>query len=174
MKKAILAGILLAAGLVTAAAQQREIFELEFGWSVYGKRDSTMQVRAADNGGVTFYGMASGEGPMGEKGGAGYVINSLEPTGLELDGKKRIIIVVSGISNDTDKFDMGKLLKLEFNDRPRRTHNNVGTNLNDRDFINARNGEYVFDIADLGIIRRINIVFFNCTVGALTLRMFVE
>ena len=174
MKKAILAGVLLAAGLVTAAAQQREVFEMGFGWSLYSKRDSTIQVRDAGDGGVIFSGMVSGQGPRGEEGGAGYVIESLEPTGLGLDGNRRIIIEVSGISSNTDRFDMGKLLKLELNNRARRTHNNIGTNLNDRDFINARNGEYVFDIADLGTIRKIEIVFYNCTVGALKLKMFVE
>jgi hypothetical protein len=175
MKKAILAGVLLAAGLVTAAAQQqREVFEGTFGWTLYSKRDSTIQVRDAGDGGAIFSGMVSREGPRGEEGGAGYVIESSEPTGLGLDGMRRIIIEVSGISSDTDRFDMGKLLKLELNNRPRRTHNNIGTNLNDRDFINARNGEYIFDIADLGTIRKINIVFYNCTVGALKLKMFVE
>jgi len=172
MKKTILAGILLAAGLVTAAAQQREVFDM-FGWELYLKRDSTMRERAADNGGVTFYGMASKQGSKGEEGGAGYVIEGKESESLGLNGKQRIILEVSGIS-DTDEFDMGKLLKLELNGRPVQTHNKTGMNRNDPSFINARNREYVFDLANLGNIRKINIMFYNCTVRALTLRMFVE
>ena len=163
MKKAIAAGILLAAGLVSAYAQQREVYDM-LGWDLYMKGNSSIRVRDAGNGGVTFYGKASREG------GAGYVI---ENTNLGLDGKRRIILVVSGI-NDTDEFNRGKLLKLELNGRPVRTQNNRDTNRGDPDFLNARNGEYVFDLANLGAILKINIVFYDCTVGALTLRMFVE
>jgi len=171
MKKAILAGVLLAAGLVTAAAQEWEVYDM-FGWSVYGKRDSTMRVRDAGDGGVTFYGMASKE-IKGEKGGAGYVLEPQDKSTIGLNGKRQIMLEVSGI-RDTDEFEVSKLLKLELNGTPVRTRNNIGMNRYDRDFLNARNGKYIFDIADLGTVIKIEIVFFDCTVGALTLRMFVE
>jgi len=172
MKKVILAGILLAAVLVSSSAQEWVEYDI-FGWGMYGQNGSTMRERAAGDLGVTFYGTASKEGPRGEPGGASYVIEPLNPDSLGLNGRRRIKLVVSGIG-DTDVFDMGKLFKLELNNTPMRTQNNTGMNRNDPDFLNARNGEYVFDLAGLGTIRKINIVFYNCTVRALTLRMFVQ
>ncbi|MDR0448148.1 MAG: hypothetical protein LBH07_05725, partial [Treponema sp.] len=84
-----------------------------------------------------------------------------------------IILAVSGIE-DTDKFNSGKLLKLEINDRPISTQNNSHMNWNDSEYLNALNGEYVFDITNLGYIYKMNLVFYDCTVWALSVKMFTE
>jgi hypothetical protein len=101
----------------------------------------------------------------------GYIIHSAED--LEFSGKSRLILKVSGIIPD-DVFDMGKLLKLDLNDAPQRTITPGMRNRNDPDYINARNGEAVFDISRLRNIRKINLVFFNCTVGDVKIEVFYE
>ncbi|MDR1468435.1 MAG: hypothetical protein LBT00_04005, partial [Spirochaetaceae bacterium] len=49
---------------------------------------------------------------------SGYMVNADED--LELSGKRRLIITISGIT-ENDAFDMSKLLKLELNDEPQIT-----------------------------------------------------
>lgn len=101
--------------------------------------------------------------------GGGYVIDAREP--LVPNGSRQLIVRVSGISG-ADTFDMSKLLKLELNDSPRTTVTDGMKNRNDPTFINARNGEAVFDISRLRNIRKINLVFFNCTLTNLRIEVF--
>jgi hypothetical protein len=100
-----------------------------------------------------------------------YFIQSVED--LEFSGASRLIIKLSGIGAD-DIFDMGKLLKLELNDTPQRTITPGMRNRNDPDYINARNGEAVFDISAMRNIRKINLVFFNCTVANVRIEVLYE
>jgi hypothetical protein len=104
-------------------------------------------------------------------GAQGYIIHSTED--LEFSGKSRLTVKVSGIS-ENDVFDMNKLLKLELADIPQRTITPGMRNRNDPTYINARDGEAVFDISRLQNIRKINLVFFNCTVSDLKIEVFYE
>ena len=132
------------------AAQEWEEFD-PFGWDLWGENTgSTLRVRDAETGlGVVFSGSVNDKS-------AGYVIES---ENLGLRGKQRLKLVISGIEN-TDRFDQSKLLKLELNGRAQRTQNGAGMNRNDPDFINARNGEYIFDLTRPENILKINWVFF--------------
>jgi hypothetical protein len=110
-------------------------------------------------------------GKTAPAGTGGYIIQSAED--LEFSGKSRLIIKVSGIG-ESDVFDMSKLLKLELNNIPRRTITPGMRNRNDPDYINARNTDAVFDISALAEIRKINLVFFNCTVADVKIEVFYE
>lgn len=59
---------------------------------------------------------------------------------------------------------MSKLLKLEVNDSALVTDTAAMKNLNDASYINARNGEAVFDITGLSITK-LNFVFWNCNIA---------
>lgn len=84
----------------------------------------------------------------------GYIIQSAED--LEFSGKNRLIIKVAGVK-DTDQFNGLKLLKLELDDKSQTTTTAGMKNRNDQTYINARNGEAVFDISALAEIRKINL-----------------
>jgi len=161
MKRTILLSILLAAGLAALSAQQWEEYD-PFGGEIYGeKTGSTLNVQQVGNT-LVFSGSAN------EK-SAGYV---LESANLRLNGKNRIMLRVSGITN-ADQFSTGKLLKLELNGKP--VIAQVGSNINDMNFINARNGEYIFDIAHIENILKINLVFYNCNLRQnLSVTIFTE
>jgi hypothetical protein len=103
--------------------------------------------------------------------GGGYVIETRE--NLEFSGRPRLIVKVSEITR-ADQFDMGKLLKLALNDTAQITVTDEMRNRNDPTFINARNGEAVFDISQLRNIRKINLVFWNCTVADVNIEVFYE
>jgi hypothetical protein len=104
--------------------------------------------------------------------GGGYVIETRE--NLEFSGRPRLIVKVSGITK-ADQFDMGKLLKLELNNAAQITVTDEMRNRNDPTFINARNGvEAVFDISQLRNIRKINLVFWNCTIADVKIEVFYE
>jgi len=162
MKKTILLAILFVTGFFTAVAQEWEIYDL-FGGSSYGERTGSTMTVNHENEWLVFSGSANVRS-------AGYVIES---TNLGLGGMNQIKLEISGV-RDTDKFDHGKLLKMELNGNPVRTQNNRNMNRNDPNYLNARNGEYIFDIANLENILKINFVFYNCTVRSITVKMFVR
>ena len=165
MKRTVLLCILLVAGLVAVSAQQWEEFDL-FGGKLYGeKTGSTLKVRT-DGLGLVFSGITN------EK-GAGYALES--KTDLKINVNKRIKLVISGIQ-DTDTFDTGKLLKLELNGKPLSTQGGRGMNRFDDTFLNARDGEYIFDIAQMELVKvlKINFVFYNSTVQNLSVKMYTE
>jgi hypothetical protein len=153
---------MLAAGMFLAAQTAgRAQFDLFGGQSFNGARS-----------GMTF----TSEGPAlrvsgAAKGAEGYLIFSVDD--LEFSGRGRLIIAVSGIT-ENDAFDMSKLLKLELNGEPQITLTAGMKNRNDRDYINARNGEAAFDLAGLETIRRLSLVFYNCTVKNLKIEAFYE
>jgi hypothetical protein len=150
------------AGLVTAAAQEWEAYDL-FGGETYGeKTGSTLKVRSVQEG-LVFSGFANNRS-------AGYVIES---TNLGLNGKKQIKLEITGIE-DADKFSSVKLLKLELNNTPVKPQNIRDRNRNDENFLNARDGEYIFDIEQIANILKINFLFFDCTVRNLSVKMFVR
>lgn len=162
MKRTVLMGILLVAGLAAVSAQQWEEYD-PFGGEMYGKKTgSTLDVQLEGNA-LVFTGSTN------EK-SAGYV---LESQNLRLRGKRRIMLRISGIVT-ADEFSTGKLLKLELNGRPVRTQDSRGMNINDMDFINARNGDYIFDITHIENILKINLVFYNSTVHKLSVIIFTE
>jgi len=162
MKKTIFTVVLLMAGLVTAAAQEWEVYDL-FGGEMYGSETgSTLGVRAVGNG-LIFSGSANDRG-------AGYVIESLN---LGLNGKRQIKLVISGIEG-TDSFSSGRLLKFEINNRPNITVTSGGINKTDGNFLNARDGDYIFEIGNVSNILKINFVFYNCTVRNLSVTMYVR
>ena len=163
MKKTLLLVILFMVALGTAAAQQggREAYDL-FGGEAWVK-EGDLNVRH-DGLGLVFSGTAG-------RGGAGYVVESRN---LGLERKQRFILVVSGIT-DADKFDFGKLLKLELNGNAAIvTSGREGMNRNDPNYLNARNVEYVFDISNIRNIRKINLVFYNCSIGSVEIKVFTE
>jgi len=162
MKKIILTVALLIAGLVTAAAQEWEVYDL-FGGEVYGRpTGSTLGVRAVGDG-IVFSGSANERS-------AGY---ALESRNLGLNGKRQIKLVISGIE-DTDIFSSGRLLKFEINNIPIKTVAVRDRNRLDDNFINARDREYIFDIENIANILKINFVFFSCTVRNLSVTMYVR
>lgn len=163
MKKTVLLGILLVTGFVVLAAQQWEEFDGFIIGEMYGEdKGSTMSVRHNDLG-LVFSGSANEEG-------AGFV---LESDNMGLDGKRRLKLEISGIES-TDVFDRGKLLKLVLNADVAKTANNTGMNRADSEYINARNGEYIFNLVRPEDIVKINLVFYKCTVRNLSIRMFLE
>ena|GEM_PF-2945653 len=102
---------------------------------------------------------------------AGYVIES---SNLGLDQKQRLILDVSGIIA-SDRFDLNKLLKLEINDHALTAMgSSKSMNINDPNFLNAQNGRYVFDISNIEYIRKINLVFYNSSIGNVKIAMFIR
>jgi hypothetical protein len=166
-KHRFLAGALLMAAMAVFAQQPggRERFDL-FGGNDYNKASSNL-VFGFDDLALKVSGTASG----GAGGGAGYVIETREP--LEFNKGNRLIVKVSGI-RITDKFDAVKLFRLELNGAAQRTETQTMRNRNDPDYINARNGEAEFNLSNLRNIRKIELVFFNCTVGDVKIEMFYE
>ncbi|MDR0637613.1 MAG: hypothetical protein LBG27_01705 [Spirochaetaceae bacterium] len=171
MKRMVLVTALLAAVLVAALpvfAQTgggRHQFDL-FGGDGYKGSGSTLRFDI-DGMALKVSGTASGI----PNGGGGYVIDARE--NLAFSGNQRLIIRVSGVRG-TDTFDAFKLLKLELNNAAQTTITDGMKNRNGPTFINARNGEAVFDISRLRNIRKINLVFFNCTVEAVKIEVFYE
>jgi len=162
MKKVMLTVVLLVAGLVAAAAQEWEVYDL-FGGEVYGRTTgSTLGVRSAGDG-LVFSGSAN------EK-IAGYVIESRN---LGLNGRRQIKLLISGIEG-TDNFSSGRLLKFEINNAPNITVTSSGVNRTDGNYLNARDGEYIFEIGSIANILKINFVFYNCTVRNLSVTMYVR
>jgi len=101
---------------------------------------------------------------------ANYVIESRRSLGIS---GTQLMLKILGV-DETDSFNLRKLLKLELNDRPQRTIGNTGMNHNDPDFLNARDGEYIFDLIRPENIVKINLVFYDCTVKNLSVRMFIR
>jgi len=162
MKKTFLLVILLAVGFAAVSAQQWEEFDL-FGGEMYGeKTGSTLNVQY-DGTALVF------SGTTNEK-GAGYVIESLN---LGIDVNKRIMLEISGIRN-TDNFDHGKLFKFVLNNNYVSTQNSRDMNRNDPQFLNARDGIYIFEISNMRGILKINIVFYNSTIQNLKVKMYTE
>ena len=162
MKKAILTVVLLMAGLVTAAAQDWEVYDL-FGGEIYGRSTgSTLGARSV-GGGLVFSGSANERS-------AGYVFESRN---LGLNGKKQIKLEITGIEG-TDSFSSGRLLKFEINNTPNITVTEGGINKTDGSFLNARDGEYIFEIGNITNILKINFVFYNCAVRNLSVTMYVR
>jgi hypothetical protein len=166
MNHCVLTGLLLAAALPLFAQDGgRQQFDL-FGGNVYNEKSPALRI-INDGPALLVSGTASEDG-------GGYVIESRE--NLEFSGKKRLIIKVDGVktTDKTDKFDASKLLKLELGNKPQTTVTAGMKNRNDPTYINARNGEAVFDISGLRNIRKINLVFFNCTVEGIKIEVFYE
>jgi hypothetical protein len=165
MRKMILLSALIAAALPvfaqTGSGRQRIDF---FGGDGYNDTSPTLRF-AVEGTALKVSGTAS------DAKGGGYVIDVKE--NLVPNSAKQLILKVSGIGG-TDKFDAFKLLKLELNNAPQTTVTDTMRNRNDRTYINARNGEAVFDISRLQNIRKINLVFFNCTVADLKIEAFYE
>ena len=167
MNRGVLAGLLImAAGTVFAqTGSSRQQFDLP-GGNVYNQVGSALTF---ENEGMALKVSGTASGVAG--GGGGYVIEIEE--NLEFSGGRRLIVNVSGIKN-TDKFDAFKLLKLELNDKAQTTVTAGMKNRNDPDYINARNGEAVFDISRLRNIHKINLVFFNCAIEDVKIEVFYE
>jgi hypothetical protein len=170
MITAMLTGLLVTAALPLCAqvGADRQRFDLLGGKSYDGQGTSTMRF-VNDGMGLRVSGMASGF----PGGGAGFVIDSKIYLDFSVSGASRLIISVSGIT-ETDRFDQQKLLKLELNNVPQRTITEEMRNANDNDYINAQDGEAVFDISRLRNIRKINLVFYNCTIEDLKVEVFYE
>ena len=154
MKKVFFTAILLTAGIVTLSAQQ--VVYSFIGWTPWG----SLQIRNAGDG-IVVSGTTSSN--------SGIAIETRNPG---LGGRNRIILEISGIT-ETDDFDVGKLVKLEINNVAR-SDTGGNMNRNDPEYLNARNGEYIFDISALRDIRKIELVFHKCTVKSLRIDMFVE
>jgi hypothetical protein len=158
--------------MLTAAlwlyAQQggRQQFDL-FGGNGYKGTDSMIKFTNEDMA-LVVSGRASGVVP---RGGGGYIIETRE--NLEFSGGTRLIIRVSGL-DDRDVFNGRRMYKLELNKRPQQTITAGMKNRVDPDYVNARNGEAVFDLSRLGGIKSINLVFFDCTVANLKIEVFYE
>jgi hypothetical protein len=164
-RTAIPALLLLAALSVFAQTEGRRRLDL-FG----GITDPEGTMRFSLEGGGTALRVSGATG--GYFGGtAGYILVS--PENLPLSGAKRLILVISGIK-DTDRYDMQKLLKLELNDQPQPAISPGMKNYNDPAYINARDGEAVFDISALTDIRKLNLVFFNCAITDVKIEVFYE
>ena len=161
MNKALVFGILftMAVSMTTAQQSSREPFDF-FGGALW-LQEGNLQMWHDDDYALVFSGTAG-------RGGAGYVIESRN---LGLERKQRLILVVSGIVT-SDRFDLNKLVKLEINGIPIQSGGNM--NRNDPNFLNARNGEYTFDISGIVDIRKINLVFVNCSIGNVKIVMFTE
>jgi hypothetical protein len=133
------------------------------GWDTYGT--------------MTFAEFDAGEGYVGIRvsgttsGGSGYVIEAAD---LGFEGKKQIMIRISGVEAGKDRYDHSKLFKLELDNRPVVTDTVPMKNRNDNRYMNARNGECVFPIPAPGRVRKIELVFYNCTLSGLKLEMFMK
>jgi hypothetical protein len=164
MRKTMAAGMLLAVALpLLAQAGDRQPFDL-FGGVTYG--DGSMRF-ASEGAALKVSGTAHGSGYSV----AGYVISG--PEDLPFSGRNRLIVRVSGIK-PTDEFDVMKLLKLELDSKAQSTISPGMKSYNDPHYINARNGEAEFDISRMGNIRKLNLVFYNCTVSDVKIEVFYE
>jgi hypothetical protein len=162
----VAAVLLLAVPVFAQTSSGRQQFDL-FGGIGYNGSGSAIQFDM-DGMALKVSGRASG---ISSGGGGSYVIETRE--NLEFSGRQRLIIRVSGIT-EADQFDTGKLLKLELNNTAQTTVTDGMRNRNDQTYINARNGEAVFDISRLRNIRKINLVFWNCTVADVKIEVFYE
>jgi hypothetical protein len=144
----------------------RQQFDL-FGGNGYDGEGSSLRF-TIEGMGLAVSGRASGTVP---RGGGGYIVETREK--LEFSGKNRLIIRVSGI-DDNDVFSDRRMFKLELNKKPQQTLTPGMKNRIDPDYLNARNGEAVFDIPKRQDIKSINLVFFDCTLGNLNIEVFYE
>jgi hypothetical protein len=165
MKKTVCAGLLLAMALPLLAQTGGEQFDLA-GGDDYNGPGSTLRF-ALDDMALRVSGRASDAA----RGGGGYVIEARQ--NLEFSGSRRLTVRVSGIGG-ADTFDALKLLKLELDNKPQATMTPRMRNRNDPTYINARNGDAVFDISGLRDIRKIDLVFFNCAITNLKIEIFYE
>jgi hypothetical protein len=164
---ALTMALLMAAWCLSAQEDPGEQFDL-YGGTVYrGTGSQTLNI-VVEGMGLVVSGKASKVTPGG---GGGYIIESRE--NLDIDGHKTLIIRVSGI-NESDEFNLRKLLKLELNKTPQQTATTAMRNRNDPNFINALNGKAVFDISLVRNIRSINLVFFDCTMENVKIEMFYK
>jgi hypothetical protein len=167
MKRMALTMVMLTAACSLFARQgNRQQFDWDGGTSYKGT-SSSLNFTIEDTV-LTVTGKASKVTPGG---GGGYVIEAKD--NLIPNSAKQFFIKVSGIDG-ADDFDAFKLLKLELNDDPKITLTPGMRNRNDPTYINARDGEAVFDISRLRNIRKINLVFFNCIVANLRIEAFYE
>jgi hypothetical protein len=161
MKRKVLAGIVFFALAQGAFGQEWERVDMG-GWNVYG----TLKFTEFD----------AGEGYVGilvsgtTSKGSGYVV---EASDLGFAGKKQIMIKISGVDAGRDRYDYSKLFKLELNSQPINTGTGLMKNRNDDTYVNARNGECVFSLP-AERIRKIELIFYNCTVSGLKLEMFMK
>jgi hypothetical protein len=156
---------MLAAAWCLSAQQGRQQFDL-YGGVLYRGTDSQTLDGIIETKGLVMVGRASGTTP---RGGGGYIIEAREF--LEFNGYNRLFIRVAGIT-DGDRFNMGKLLKLELNKTPVRTTTTAMRNRNDPDYINAVNGEAEFDLSRVRNIRSINLVFYDCEMNGVRIDVF--
>jgi hypothetical protein len=167
MKRTVVTLIMLTAALRLFAQQDgRQQFDL-YGGEEYDGTNSSLNF-VVEGMTLVVSGTASGVTPGG---GGGYIIESRE--NLEFNGSSRLIIRVFGIDS-ADKFNTQRLLKLELNKRPQQTATATMKNRIDPDYINARNGEAVFDISRLRNIKSINLVFFDCAMRDVRIEIFYE
>jgi hypothetical protein len=166
MKTMMALGVLLAAAALPVFAQEaggRRAFPLVEG-TAYPEEGPEKLTFAVSGAGLRVSGRAG-------TGGAGYVIDA--PEVLAFSGWDRLIIRVSGLT-EGDSFDSFKMLKLELDDGAQATITEGMENFNDPAYINALEGEAVFDLSGLGDIHKINLVFFNCAVAGLEVEVFYE
>jgi hypothetical protein len=162
MKRIVLLCAVLTAALALSA-QEGEWQEFDL-FGGYSYPDGSALSFASDGAGLLVTGTASKA--------AGYVIEANRQN-LVFSGKSRLKIKVSGITGK-EKFDAAKLLKLELANEVMNTSTAGMKNLNDPDYINARNGEAEFDISRLRNIRKINLVFYDCTVADVKIEVFYK
>jgi hypothetical protein len=164
MTRTILAGLLLAAALPLFAQEDgRPRFDLS-GGNVYKNKSPALRI-VNDGPALVVSGTVTGNG-------GGYVIEIRE--NLEFSGRQRLIVKVSGVQKNTDNYDAAKLFKLELNNQAQTTVSPEMRNHNDSTYINARNGEAVFDISRLRNIRKLNLVFYNSTMTGVKIEVFYE
>jgi hypothetical protein len=164
MKRMVLVSIMLAAALSLFGQEGKRTQVDMFGWIPWNGTGSALNIAPAGMG-IRISGKASSVAG----GGAGYVLESTGDIGF--DGKNKIIIKISGITDD--RFDSFKLFKLEINGKTLSTTSDGMVNRNDNTFVNARNGECSFTISGQRI-RKIGLIFFNCEVKGINFEMFVE
>jgi hypothetical protein len=163
---AVLMVMLTAALLLYAQPGGRQQFDL-FGGNGYKGADSTIKFTNEDMA-LMVSGRASGVVP---RDGGGYIIETRD--NLEFSGGTQLIIRVSGL-DDRDVFSQRRMYKLELNKKPRQTVTPGMKNRVDPDYVNARNGDAVFDLPRREGFKSINLVFFDCTVANLKIEVFYE
>ena len=160
MKKTLIISILFIT--LTIFSQENDHgdkFDL-FGGIIYP--DNSLNISFEDDGGIIVSGEAGN--------GAGYVIESDD---LGLTGRNILTMKITDLTNESH-FDSFKLLKLEINNNPIITDTMRMKNRNDSTFINARNGIAKFNIGSLGIIQKINLVFYQCTLQNVKVEFFIR
>jgi len=71
----------------------------------------------------------------------------LEPKqGIPLGDSKSIVLQVQDYDHRSDRFYLDRLLKLEIDGRPLKTRNIEDRNKYDTTYVNARNGDFYFDL----------------------------